>query len=76
MDHCDAKTLEQFILPPDTSGVIQKHDQINQILHSTFESKKSTMYTEYSGIKECFMNILAGVWTDLAKPEKIKVTAK
>ena len=77
MDHCNAKNLEQFILPPDTSGVIHKHDQMNQILHSTYESKKSTRYTEYSDInKECFMNIQAEVWTDWAKPEKIKVAAK
>ena len=30
MDHCAENGLEQHILPPDTSGVTQKHDQINK----------------------------------------------
>ena len=36
MDHCEEHSLDQFILPPDTSGVTQKHDQINQLLHSAY----------------------------------------
>jgi hypothetical protein len=55
MEHCDENFLSQFILPPDTSGITQKHDQINQLLHASYESKKSEMYSEYSDInKECF----------------------
>ena len=77
MDHCDASNLDQFILPPDTTGVTQKHDQINQILHSAYESKKSELYSEYSDInKECFMNILADMWNEWATPERIQVAAK
>jgi len=34
MLHCEENLLDQFILPPDTSGVTQIHDQINQHLHS------------------------------------------
>ena len=43
MEHCDNNSLEQHILPPDTSGVTQKHDQINQQLHSKYSSKKKEM---------------------------------
>ena len=50
MEHCDENSLGQFILPPDTSGVTQKHDQINQLLHSNYESKKSELYSEYSDL--------------------------
>ena len=28
MDHCESNFLEQFILPPDTPRVTQKHDHI------------------------------------------------
>ena len=28
MQYCDDKKMQQFILPPDTSGVTQKHDQL------------------------------------------------
>ena len=52
MDHCDDNRLDQFILPPDTSGVTQKHDQLNHELHSRYESQKSEMYTEYSNLNE------------------------
>ena len=56
MEHCATNLLDQFILPPDTSGVTQKHDQINQLLHAAYENKKSEMYSEYSDInKECIM---------------------
>lgn len=77
MDHCENNFLEQFILPQDTSGVTQKHDQINQLLHSEYERTKAEMYSEYSDInKECFMNILAKMWHDWAKPERIQNAAK
>ena len=70
--HCEEHTLDQFILWPDTSGEIQKHDQINSQLHSKYEEMKSVMYAEYSDLnKECFMNILAEVITDRATPEKL-----
>ena len=57
MDHCDGNFLEQFILPPDTSGVTQKHDQINQLLHAKCEIRnilgvlrhQQGMFYEYIG---------------------------
>ena len=76
MDHCDENVLDQCILPSDTSGVTQKHDQINQLLHSAYERTKSEMYSEYSDInKECFMNILAEL-LNWAKPERIMKAVK
>ena len=40
MEHCANNDLDQHILPPDTSDVTQKHDQINQLLHSKYSSQK------------------------------------
>ena len=72
MTHCDENSLDQFILPPDTSGATQMHDQINQCLHSCYENKKSEMYSEYADLNtECFMNILAEIWDQWARPERI-----
>ena len=72
MSHCDENSLDQFKLPPDTSGVTQMHAQINQYLHSCYENKKSEMYSEYADLnKECFMNILAEIWDQWARPERI-----
>ena len=70
MEHCEINLLDQFILPPDISGVTQKYDQINQLLHATYENKKSKMYSDIN--KECFVNInISEVWNELANPERI-----
>ena len=77
MSHCEESLLEQFILPPDTSGVTQKHDQINQQLHSRYEEKKSEIYSEYADLnRECFMNILSEIWGEWATPERIMKAGK
>ena len=68
MEHCETNLLDQFILPPDISGVTQKYDQINQLLHATYEKKKSKMYSDIN--KECFMNIISEVWNEWANPER------
>jgi len=52
MSHCDENSLDQFKLPPDTSGVTQMHAQINQYLHSCYENKKSEMYSEYADLNK------------------------
>ena len=39
MSHGEQNSLDQFILPSGTSGVAQKHDQINQHLHSNMKRK-------------------------------------
>ena len=53
MDHSENNFLDQFIIPPDTSQkVTQKHDQINQLLHSEYKITKAEMYSEYSINKE------------------------
>ena len=41
MSYCKEKDLRQFILPPDTSGVTQKHDQLNDRLHKRYEEAKT-----------------------------------
>ena len=45
MSTCIESCLEQFLLPPDTSGSTQLHDQVNQKLHAKYEEKKKN-YTQ------------------------------
>ena len=55
--------MRLFILPPDTTGVKQKHDQVNQKLHSVYREVKKDLFSDYSTInREGFMNILGEVW--------------
>ena len=77
MDHCIKSYLDQHLIPPDTSGVTQKHDQINQQLHSSYEKKKTEMFSEYADLnRECFMNIVAEIWNQWATPERITKAGK
>lgn len=64
--------MRQFILPPDTSGVTQKHDQLNDRLHSRYEETKSSMFSCYHSLnREDFMNILGEIWEEWAQPYNI-----
>ena len=77
MSFCTETNLDQLILPPDTSGVTQKHDQLNQRLHSCYESKKDELFSGYSNInREGFMNILAEIWNEWATPEALVKAGK
>ena len=61
-----------FILPPDTSGVTQMHDQINNWLHDEYEKSESELYSEMSNLNgESFMTILGDVWHKWSTPDLI-----
>ena len=48
-----------FILPSDTSGATQMHDQIYNQLHDEYEKSKSEFYSEMSNLnRESFMTII------------------
>ena len=77
MSFCEKSELRQFILPPDTSGVTQKHDQLNRQLHTKYEETKKDNFSCYSSLnREDFMNILAEIWNEWAKPESIQSAGK
>ena len=77
MTTCSDAQLEQFLLPPDTSGSTQLHDQVNQKLHAKYEEKKSELYSEYSDInREGFMTILGEIWAEWVTPEQLIKAAK
>ena len=77
MSFCQEKELRQLILPPDTSGVTQKHDQLNGMLHKKYEEAKANKFTCYASLnREDFMNLLSEIWNDWAKPEAIQKTGK
>ena len=61
-----------FITPPDTTGITQLLDQINQKLHSEYRSAKSELFIPFMTInREGFMKILATLWPEWASKERI-----
>ena len=58
-----------FLLPPDTTGITQMHDQINNQLHDEYEKTKSELYSEMSNLnRESFITILGDVENKWATP--------
>ena len=71
------KNIRLFIAPPDTTGITQIFDQINQKLHSEFRSAKSELSSPFMTIsREGFMKILATLWPEWATKEPIINTGK
>lgn len=73
-----AKEMHLFITPPDTTGVTQLHDQINQNLHCEYHNSKGELFSaECTVNRDGFMKKLADVWPRWAnKLEIIKNAAK
>lgn len=77
MSLCQDKDLRQFILPPDTSGVTQKHDQLNDRLHKKYEEAKANKFSCYAALnREDFMTLLSEIWNEWALPEAIEKAGK
>jgi len=77
MSFCQEKGLRQFILPPDTSGVTQKHDQINDRLHIKYEESKAKDFSCYAHLnREDFMTLLSEIWNQWALPVAIQKAGK
>ena len=67
LEFLQERFMYMFILPPDTSGGTQVHDQMNAKLHSLYDQKKELLYTSISTLnRECFMNILSEAWAEFA----------
>ena len=61
-----------FLGPPDTTGVMQFLDQINQSLRSQQRLQKKDLFTEDGTINcEGFMRILGNMWKNWAQPSAI-----
>ena len=61
--HLVEKQMNQIVLYPDTTGVTQTHDQINQRLHSEYEAEKARLYPQLASLnRESFMKILSQIW--------------
>ena len=66
-----------FVSPPDTTGVTQLLDQINQKLHLEYKNSKEGLFTAWSTInREGFMLILAQMWSKWASAETMKAAGK
>ena len=77
MKTCEETKMEQYLIPPDTSGSTQFHDQVNQRLHDKYEEKKSELYSGFSDInKEAFMTILGEIWSEWVTPAQLVKAAK
>ena len=69
--------MRLFILPPDTTGVTQKHDQVNQKIHSVYREVKKDLFSDYSTInRERFMTILWEVWQKWYTKDMLKAAGK
>ena len=66
------KQIKLYITPPDTTGVTQLLDQVNQKLHHEYRNSRSEMFSSSMTInREGFMTILADFWSDWAPRETI-----
>ena len=66
-----------FISPPDTTGVTQLLDKINQLLHLKYKNEKERLFTSMSTLnREAFMIILGEIWSTWAPPDSITNAAK
>ena len=77
METCSDKSMDQYLLPPDTSGATQFHDQVNNRLNDKYEEKKDELYTDCSDInKDAFMTILGDIWKEWVTPEQLVKAGK
>ena len=77
LQFCREKQIRMFVSPPDTTGVTQLLDQINQKLHLEYKNSKEGLFTAWSTInREGFMMILAQMWSKWASAETIKAAGK
>ena len=69
--------MNQIVLYPDTTGVTQTHDQINQRLHSEYEAEKARLYSPLASLNcESFMKILGNIWKKWLTVESLTMAAK
>ena len=72
-----SKSLEVFLGKPDTTGLTQLLDQINQCLHSHYQKTKRELFTRGMTIdREGFMSILGEIWPSWTTAEGIQKAAK
>ena len=70
---CHDKQINQFVLPPDTTGVTQPLDQVNSSLHRCY-SKKAVLENHINC--EAFMIILSQIWNSWTSPHSLVKAAK
>ena len=64
--------MRLHITPPDTTGVTQLLDQLNQSLHSEYRNTKNNLFSPECTInREGFMQILAGIWESWTDSDSI-----
>ena len=69
--------MNMFVLPPDTTGVFHKHDQINQEIHRHYNKSNNELFTSYSTINcEGFMTILSRAWPKWYSGDSLVTAAK
>ena len=77
MQYLRDNDINLFIGPPDTTGVTQLLDQINQSLHHQYRLHKKGLFTPNSTInREGFMRIMAKMWGTWAQSQAIVKAAK
>ena len=66
-----------YILSPDTTGVTQQLDQVNQEIHKSYTTAKDDMYSPFASMnKEDFMLTLSEAWKKWVSQEKLVKASK
>lgn len=69
--------MRLFLLPSNTTGVTQKHDQINQNIHKEYQNAKEEIFTPFSTINhEGFMTVLSKAWPRWIEKEDLVAAGK
>ena len=76
MKYCRKKQLNQFLSPPDTTGLTQLIDQKFAMLHAAYTDTRNEMIFDETISRKFFMEILAQIWNDWATTERIKNAAR
>ena len=55
--------IRLYVLPPDITSATQKHDQVNQNIHSAYRDVKTDLFSPFSTINRAgFMTLLSQAW--------------
>ena len=77
LEFLEKKQIRLFLTPPDTTGLLQLLDQINQMLHRSYKVCKDNLFSPFSTInREGFMTILGEVWSEWTSKQGIVKAAK
>ena len=68
---CQEKKINQFLSPPDTTGLLQPLDQINAKLHTSYRECTKSLFQDDHVNRETFMVLLSKIWSTWAPKDTV-----